>query len=225
MVRRRARSLTIVAVLLLVGAVGIGLYAWGSRRDRRLAGPDRVDASHRDEAGEPAGGAAGTEAGGAAADIAGRPDLGENLLPGADMVLQGTSVAVPGPSGDTEWTFSADRIEVAAAQRLMRLTRVEGARHVAGAREVRVRAGSLTADLDSGRIDFDGGVYVAAGERGFSAQRASWDARSRAFSAFGDVRYWDGEASLSGDEIRADAEIEGVTVKGGVRFRAVVRRK
>ncbi|MGE5572227.1 MAG: LPS export ABC transporter periplasmic protein LptC [Bacteroidota bacterium] len=167
----------------------------------------------------------------AAQDVHAAPgDQGEaesgdgETLPGASMVLEGTRIVVPGPSGDPEWEFSAEKIEIAKERRVARLTHVKGARYVTGATQVRVRAGILTAAFESGRLDFEDGVEVT-GENGagFSARRATWDPGTGRFVASGDVRYSDGTSTISGDALQADPGLEEAVVRGRVRFATVVR--
>ena len=145
-------------------------------------------------------------------------------LPGASVVLEGTKIVVPGPSGDPEWEFSAEKIEIAQERKIVRLTGVEGARYVGGATQARVRAGALTADLGSGRLEFEGGIEVTGeGGAAFSADSARWDPAAPVFMASGDVRYSDGMSiTITGDVLEADGRLESVLVKGGVRFRTVV---
>lgn len=220
MVRWRTRAIIIIVAAALVGACGLGLYLWGERREQ--GGPWHAGSSGRPAG--PAGAAAGPSGQDEPSSGPAGAGLDEGALPGANIVLEGTKIVVPGPSGETEWSFAADKIEMAAGEKVVRLTGVEGARHVSGGLEVRVRAGRLTANLESGRLEFESGVQVATGRNsGFSARSALWDPKARKFTAFGDVKYRDGEASISGNELYADAELKVASVKGSVRFSTTVK--
>lgn len=147
-----------------------------------------------------------------------------DVLPGASMILEGTKIVVPGPSGEPEWEFSAGKIEIAKERQVARLTGVEGARYVNGVTQAHVRAQVLTADLKSGRLEFEGGIEVAGeGGAGFSARQATWDPGASRFTASGDVRYSDGRSTITGDTIQVDAGLEEAIMKGRVRFSTVVR--
>lgn len=224
MVRRRTGAIIIIVAVALVGACGLGLYMWDERREQ--GGPWHASGPGRP--GGPAGAAAGSSgqdepsSGPEGAGLEAR--LEEGALPGANIVLEGTKIVVPGPSGEVEWSFAADKIEMAASEKVVRLTGVEGARHTSGGLEVRIRAGRLTANLESGRLEFESGVQVTTGRNsGFSARSALWDPKARKFTAFGDVKYRDGEASISGNELYADAELKVASVKGSVRFSTTVK--
>lgn len=224
MVRRRTGAIIIIVAVALVGACGLGLYMRGERREQ--GGPWHASGPGRP--GGPSGAAAGSSgqdepsSGLAGAGLEAR--LEEGALPGANIVLEGTKIVVPGPSGEVQWSFAADKIEMAASEKVVRLTGVEGARYASGGLEVRIRAGRLTANLESGRLEFESGVQVTTGRNsGFSARSAVWDPKARKFTAFGDVKYRDGEASISGSELYADAELKVASVKGSVRFSTTVK--
>lgn len=220
MVRWRTRAVIIIVAAALAGVCGLGLYMWGERREQ--GGPRHAGNSERPAG---SGGAiAGTSGQGEPSSGLAGAGLDEDALPGADIVFEGTRIVVPGPSGEVEWSFAADKIEMAVGEKIVRLTGVEGARHASGGLESRVRAGRLTANLESGRLEFESGVQVATDQKsGFSARSALWDPKAGRFAAFGDVKYGDGEASISGNELYADAELKEVSVKGSVRFSTTVR--
>lgn len=139
------------------------------------------------------------------------------------MILEGTKIVVPGPSGEPEWEFSAGTIEIAEERRVAKLAEVEGARYVDGIAEMRVRAQVLTADLASGRLEFEGGIEVASKSGAvFSAQRATWEPGVSRFTASGDVRFSDGRSTMTGDALEADAGLKEAVMKGSVKFSTVV---
>jgi hypothetical protein len=142
------------------------------------------------------------------------------------VILEGTKLVVPRPSGEPDWEFSAGRIEISEERQLARLSEVEGARYVNGAAQTHIRARAVTADLTTGRIEFAGGVEVAgAGGAGFSARQAAWDPELAKFLASGEVKYADGRSTITADAIQVDARLEEVVMKGRVRFSTVVRHE
>ena len=146
-------------------------------------------------------------------------------LPGASVVLEGTRIVVPSPSGAPEWEFSAGTIEIAEERRMARLADVEGARYVDGAAETRVRAQALTVDLASGRLEFEGVIEVSSKSGAvFSARRATWEPGASRFAASGDVTFSDGRSTMTGDALEADAALKEAVMKGSVRFSTVVSR-
>lgn len=219
------RVLAVVAVAAVVGACGLGLYVRDGHRtlgDLLRARPPLLDGEGERT---PAAGTAGTAGAAGAAGTAGTAgaDGAQDALPGASVVLEGTKILVPGPSGEAEWSFEAERIEMSTAQGVVRLTEVEGARYAAGKLGARVKAGTLVADLGTGRIEFQDGVEVSASEaRSFRAHGAVWDPGTASFVASGDVAYQDGAASLSGDSLTADAGLGTARVEGRARFSTAV---
>ncbi|NLG78529.1 MAG: hypothetical protein GX492_01685 [Firmicutes bacterium] len=210
------------AALPLVGVlVAVAVAAWGAAGvylRARHAAPEGSPSAVAGQETVPGGVAPGRS------EQAQEHGEGGDALPGASMILERTKIVVPGPSGEPEWEFSAGKIEIAKERQVARLTGVEGARYVNGVTQAHVRAQVLTADLASGRLEFEGGIEVASeGGAGFSARQATWDPVASRFTASGDVRYSDGRSTIIGDTIQVDAGLEEAIMKGRVKFSTVVR--
>lgn len=146
---------------------------------------------------------------------------GDELRQG--IILEETRITVPEPGGALGWSFGAERIQYDSANNRADLVNAEGIRFLHDKPAIKIRAGVVKLDFETGNVDFEDYVTVKSDEGiSFSARGAIWDPGMKKFRAYGDVRYKNGVSEIFGDEMEIDPELETARVKGNARLRSSV---